>query len=320
VVGGGPGGLAAGVYGASEGLGTAIVEREAPGGQAGQSSRIENYLGFPVGLSGADLARRAVTQARRFGVEIISPREVIGIERADPNRIVRLSDGSTLVAGAVILAGGVSYRFLDAPGASEMTGRGLYYGAAMTEALNCAGDHVIVVGGANSAGQAAVHFAKYAERVSILVRDPLGLEKAMSSYLVDQIAAIDNIEVRAGAEIVRVQGGDELERVEIRDRGTGAIEEVATRHVFVFIGAVPDTAWLDGVVARDERGFVLTGPDVGGRVALADGTDRDRFLTETSLPGVFAVGDVRSGSVKRVAAAVGEGSVTVAFVHQHLAR
>ncbi|MEO1065144.1 MAG: FAD-dependent oxidoreductase [Actinomycetota bacterium] len=319
VVGGGPAGLAAGVYGASEGLGTAIIEREAPGGQAGQSSRIENYLGFPVGLSGADLARRAVTQARRFGVEIISPQEVVGIERSDPYRVVRLADGSTLTAGAVILAGGVRYRLLDAPGAGELAGRGVYYGAAMTEAPGCEGDHVVVIGGANSAGQAAVHFSRYADHVTILVRDPIGLPKAMSSYLIDQIDAIDNISVRAGAVVTKVEGGEQVERVEIEDRTTGVTEAIDTHHVFVFIGAAADTGWLDDVVDRDERGYVLTGPDVGGRVARPDG-DRDRFLTETSMPGVFAVGDIRSGSIKRVAAAVGEGSVTVAFVHQHLAR
>ena len=319
IIGGGPGGLAAAVYGASEGLHTGLVERDSPGGQAGQSSRIENYLGFPSGLSGADLARRALAQARRFGTTIMSPVEVVRLEIADPYRVVHLGDGSTLSCNALIIATGVSYRRLDAPGIDALTGAGVYYGAAMTEGMSREGEDVLVVGGANSAGQAAVFFAAHAHNVTMLVRAG-SLRAAMSSYLVDQIEATPNIAVRNRTEVVEVKGHEHLERVTVRDLDTGVTDELSATAMFIFIGAEPHTDWLEGVVARDERGFVLTGSDVSQRrVHTQSGAERDRYMLETSVPGVFAVGDVRSRSVKRVASAVGEGSIAVQFVHQYLA-
>jgi thioredoxin reductase (NADPH) len=314
IVGGGPAGLAAAVYGASEGLRTVLVERDAPGGQAGQSSRIENYLGFPKGLSGSELASRAYTQARRFRAEVLATQEATALEVNGPARIVRLSDGSALSAHTVLVAAGVSYRRLDAPGVEALTGRGIYYGAALTEASNCAQQEVYVVGGANSAGQAAVYFSRFARRVTMLVRAD-SLAKSMSHYLIEQIAAIPNIAVRTGAEVVGAAGGDHLEQLTVRDaQGT---ETVPASHLFVFIGAQPRTEWLGDQVKRDDRGFVLAGPD-----AAANGSwplDRDPFLLETSVPGVFVAGDVRARSIKRVASAVGEGSMAVQFVHQYLA-
>jgi len=323
IVGGGPAGLAAAVYGATEGLETVMVEREAPGGQAGMSSRIENYLGFPVGLSGGDLARRAVAQATRFGVEILSPQRVTGLRAEDAYRILTLADGGELSAHAVIVATGVAYRRLEAPGVERLTGAGVYYGAAMTEALSCRDEEVYVVGGANSAGQAAMYFARYAGRVTILTRSPL--EKGMSHYLIEQIAQTPNIVVRVGAAVAEAHGEGNLTGLTIKDLASGATEEVPAAALFIFIGAEPFTDWLEGVVARDGRGFILAGPDLpkdehGRPVGWPRGLDREPFLLETSLPGVFVAGDVRHASVKRVASGVGEGAIAVSFVHQYLSQ
>ncbi len=317
IVGGGPAGLAAAVYGASEGMTTALVEREAPGGQAGQSSRIENYLGFPVGLSGADLARRATTQAQRFGAELLTAQSVAGIEARGSSRVVRLADGIELGAHAIVLATGVQYRRLDAPGVEELTGRGIYYGASRSEAVSCSGEQVIVVGGANSAGQAALFFAERAADVTVLCRgDDLG--KSMSSYLVERVEAASNIEVRLNSSVAGAQGAEGLETVTVRSSTDGTEETLPAAAMFVFIGAQPQTDWLGEAVARDERGFVFTGPDVGAVERPRWPLERDPLLLETSLPGVFAAGDVRHQSMKRVASAVGEGAMAVALVHQYV--
>jgi thioredoxin reductase (NADPH) len=315
IVGGGPAGLAAAVYGASEGLRTVMVEREAPGGQAGQSSRIENYLGFPAGLSGSDLARRATDQARRLGAELLTIHDAVGLQAEGAGRIVTLSGGSVLSANCVLVASGVSYRQLQATGFADYTGAGIYYGAAMTEARACAEQHVVVIGGANSAGQAAVYFAGYAARVSMLVRAD-SLAKSMSHYLIDQIAALENIEVRTSSQAISAEGVDgRLRQLRIRD-GDGAetLEDVDA--CFVFVGAAPRTDWLEGVVARDERGFILAGPDVREH---GWPLQRDPYVLETSVPGVFVAGDVRARSIKRVASAVGEGSMAVSLIHEYLA-
>ncbi len=319
IVGAGPAGLAAAVYGASEGLRTLMIEREAPGGQAGQSSRIENYLGFPVGLSGADLARRAVTQAARFGVEVLR-QEVTGVRVEGPYRIVKLADGAEVSCHALMIASGVSYRKLDAPGIERLTGCGVYYGAAMTEAMSCRDESVYVIGGANSAGQAAMYFSKYAGRVTILTRSPL--EKGMSHYLIEQIAQTPNIAVRTGAAVVEAAGGASLERITIANAETGERETMPATALFIFIGAAPRTEWLDGVIERDAQGFILTGPDLmkDGKRPKGWTADRDPFLLEASVPGIFVVGDVRKGSIKRVASGVGEGSIAVSFVHQYLSK
>ncbi|MEO0458011.1 MAG: FAD-dependent oxidoreductase [Cyanobacteria bacterium P01_A01_bin.114] len=317
IVGGGPAGLAAAVYGASEGLRTVMIEREAPGGQAGTSSRIENYLGFPVGLSGSDLARRAVTQAKRFGVEILTPQEATAIRIEDNYRILTLSDDSEISCHALILAMGVSWRRLTVPGVEQFTGAGVYYGAAQTEAAACKGEEVYVVGGANSAGQAAMYFSKYAHKVRMLVRGE-SLTKSMSQYLIDQIDETDNIEVLPFHSVIEAKGGDRLEKLLVKDSQTDEVKTFETNSLFIFIGATPSTEWLDGIVERDERGFICTGPDLSPDQVWP--LDRDRFLLETSVPGVFAVGDVRHGSVKRVASGVGEGSICVQFVHRHLAQ
>ncbi|MGC1309279.1 MAG: FAD-dependent oxidoreductase [Phormidesmis sp.] len=316
IVGGGPAGLAAAVYGASEGLRTVMIEREAPGGQAGTSSRIENYLGFPVGLSGDDLARRAVTQAKRFGVEILTPQAATNLRIEDDYRIITLTDGKEISCHALILALGVSWRRLKMPGIEQFTGSGVYYGAAKTEAPACKGEEVYVVGGANSAGQAAMYFSKYARKVNILVRGE-SLVKSMSQYLIDQIDGTDNIEVMPFHSVKEAQGGDRLEKILVEDSQAGELKTLSTNYLFIFIGATPSTDWLGNAVERDERGFVCTGPDIGEEVAWP--LERDRFLLETSIPGIFAVGDVRHGSVKRVASSVGEGSICVQFVHRHLA-
>jgi thioredoxin reductase (NADPH) len=312
IVGGGPAGLAAAVYGASEGLRTVVVEREAPGGQAGQSSRIENYLGFPTGLSGSDLAKRATDQARRLGAELLTIEEVVGVRAEGAGRLVELDSGRTLSANCVLVASGVSYRQLEAPGFAELTGAGIYYGAALTEAKSCTEQHVVVIGGANSAGQAAVYFANYATSVTMLVRSPL--EKSMSHYLIEQIEALPNVVVRTGAVATQAHAVDgHLQALSITSpEGEETIEADAC---FVFIGAVPRTDWLDGVVKRDERGFILAGPDVDG-----DGwpLERSPHLLESSVPGIFVAGDVRARSMKRVASAVGEGSMVVSFVHGYL--
>ncbi|MEO0349827.1 MAG: FAD-dependent oxidoreductase [Cyanobacteria bacterium P01_A01_bin.15] len=316
IIGGGPAGLAAAVYGASEGLRTVMVEREAPGGQAGTSSRIENYLGFPVGLSGSDLARRAVTQAKRFGVEILTPQEATAVRLEDDYRIITLSDGSEISCHALILAMGVAWRRLTVPGVEQFTGAGVYYGAAQTEAAACQDEDVYVVGGANSAGQAAMYFSKYARRVRMLVRGE-SLTKSMSQYLIDQIEDTDNIEVMPFHSVVEAKGGDRLEEILVKDSQTDEIKTFKTNSLFIFIGATPSTDWLDGVVQRDGRGFLYSGPDIPNGTPWP--LERDRFLLETNVPGIFAVGDVRHGSVKRVASGVGEGSICVQFVHRHLA-
>jgi thioredoxin reductase (NADPH) len=314
IVGGGPAGLAAAVYGASEGLRTVMVEREAPGGQAGQSSRIENYLGFPAGLSGSDLARRATDQARRLGAELLSVQDAVGLSVEGAGRLVSLSGGAQLSASCILVASGVSYRQMDAEGFAELTGAGIYYGAAMVEARACSDQHVFVIGGANSAGQAAVYFSKFAGHVTMLVRAD-SLAKSMSHYLIEQLAALPNVEVRTGAQAVGAEGeSGRLRRLRIRDAdGSETVQDADA--CFVFIGALPRTDWLDGVVARDARGFILAGPD-----AQQAGwpLKRDPYLLETTVPGVFVAGDVRARSIKRVASAVGEGSMAVSLIHQYL--
>jgi thioredoxin reductase (NADPH) len=315
IVGGGPAGLAAAVYGASEGLRTVMIEREAPGGQAGQSSRIENYLGFPAGLSGSDLARRATDQARRLGAELLTVQDAGALRVEGAGRVIELSGGGTLSSNCVLVASGVSYNHLDVPGFADFRGAGVYYGAAMTEARACSQQHVFVIGGANSAGQAAVYFSEFAAQVTMLVRAD-SLAKSMSNYLIEQIGALANVEVRTGAQAVGAEGADGRLRA-LRIRATGGEETVeAADACFVFIGAAPRTDWLDGVVARDERGFILAGAD-----ARAAGWPlrRDPYVLETSVPGVFVAGDVRARSIKRVASAVGEGSMAVSLIHEYLA-
>ncbi len=321
IIGGGPAGLAASVYGASEGLKTVMIEREAPGGQAGLSSRIENYLGFPSGLSGSVFARRAVDQARRFGVEIVSPQEASSLRADNPYRYVRLNDGTELSCHALILAMGVQWRKLGIPGEDRLQGAGIYYGAGSTEAVSCKDEDVYLVGGANSAGQAAMFFSKFASRVIMLVRGP-SLAATMSQYLIDQIAQTENIHVETGTQITEVHGGDHLEEITIACKTSGDTRRVPASALFIFIGAEPRTAWLDGAVERDERGFILTGQDLlhDGKRPKSWPLDRDPGLLETNVPGVFAVGDVRHGSVKRVASGVGEGSIAIQFVHQYLSK
>ena len=318
VVGGGPAGLGSAVYGASEGLRTVLVERQAAGGQAGQSSRIENSLGFPDGVSGSQLTDRARRQAVKFGAEMLTARDVVALEVQGSARVVRFGDGSTIAAHAVILATGVSYRSLTAPGCRELTGRGVFYGSANTEAPECAGTDVYIVGGANSAGQAAVFFSRHAKSVTLVVRGE-SLHSSMSHYLIQQLEAIDNVHVRTCTTVGQACGDEHLESIRL-DHADGTTEVVDTGHLFIFIGARPQTDWLDGVVQRDERGFVWTGPDL-----LTDGQrpsgwtlDRDPFYLESSVPGVFVAGDVRAQSVKRVASAVGEGAMAVTLVHRYL--
>lgn len=320
IVGGGPAGLAAAVYGASEGLHTVIIEREAPGGQAGMSSRIENYLGFPNGLSGGDLARRAVVQAQRFGVEILS-QEAIGIRTEGSYRIIKLADGNEISCHASMIATGVQWRRLEAPGVDRLQGAGIYYGGGATEAFSCKGEIVYVVGGANSAGQAAMNFAKYAERVVILVRGE-SLSATMSQYLIDQIKETPNIQLWTHASVAEAHGETHLEEISVLCSDTNKVERVPASAMFIFIGALPRTDWLADLVERDERGFILTGPDLLWDKNRAKGwtLERDPFLLETNVPGLFAVGDVRHGSVKRVASGVGEGSVAVQFIHQYLSK
>jgi thioredoxin reductase (NADPH) len=319
VIGAGPAGLGAAVYGASEGLRTVLVEREAIGGQAGQSSRIENYLGFPSGIAGGDLARRATTQARRFGAEMLLTSEVSSLEVCGSARVVRLADGGQLSAQAVLLTTGVAYRRLGAPGVDRFAGSGVYYGATSTEAQSCGDEDVYIVGGANSAGQAAVFFARTARTVTIVVRGPT-LEHSMSHYLIEQIAQLANVRVRTNSEVVEASGGDHLERLRIADRHAGTEEEIETSWLFVFIGAAPGTDWLGKEILRDDNGFVLTGPDlvVDGQLPAGWPLERQPYFLETSVPGVFAAGDVRGQSVKRVASAVGEGAMAVTLVHRYL--
>jgi thioredoxin reductase (NADPH) len=319
IVGGGPAGLAAAVYAASEGLRTVLVERKATGGQAGQSSRIENYLGFPDGVTGGQLTDRARRQAHKFGAEILTTRDVVGLEVAASSRSVRFADGGEVVSHAVLLSTGVAYRRLGVPGADALTGRGVFYGSAMTEAPACAGDDVFIVGGANSAGQAAVFLSRHARQVTLVVRAE-SLEKSMSYYLIRQIRDIPNVDVRLTTDVTAVQGGDHLEAITLCNSTTRTHETVQSGYLFVFIGAEPRTDWLDDVIERDRRGFVLTGPDllVGGNRPRGWELDRDPYFLEASVPGVFAAGDVRANSVKRVASAVGEGAMAIQLIHGYV--
>jgi thioredoxin reductase (NADPH) len=321
VVGGGPAGLGAAVYGASEGLKTVLIERTATGGQAGQSSRIENYLGFPDGVSGAQLTTRARMQASKFGAEVLTTREVVGLDVKGSARGVRFADGGSLDAHTVILATGVSYRQLAAPGLDELTGRGVYYGSALTEASACVGQDIYIVGGANSAGQAAVYLSQHAKSVTLLVRGS-SLERSMSYYLIQQIGRVENISVRTCTEVTAAHGDDHLEHLTLRDTANGGTETVDAQMLFVFIGAAPLTDWLDGVVVRDNRGFVVAGPDLAPAGDQPPGWDLERapYHLETSVPGVFVAGDARAESAKRVASAVGEGAMAVMLVHRYLER
>ncbi|HEV8168065.1 MAG TPA: FAD-dependent oxidoreductase, partial [Pyrinomonadaceae bacterium] len=320
IVGGGPAGLAAAVYGASEGLRTVMIEREAPGGQAGMSSRIENYLGFPSGLTGADLARRAVVQARRFGVEIISA-EATEVRVDGPYRFLKLANGAELSCHALLVATGVQWRKLDAPGVERLTGAGIYYGAAMTEAMSTKDEDVYVVGGANSAGQAAMHFSRYARRVVMLVRGS-SLASTMSQYLINQLKATPNIHIEYNTSVMEAHGDAHLEAISIHCATTNEVNKVPANSLFIMIGAAPNTDWLANIVERDERGFIYSGPQLTRDGKRPNGwkLDRDPGLLETNVPGIFVVGDVRHGSVKRVASGVGEGSVAISFVHQYLSK
>src|SRR4051812_21470558 len=319
VIGGGPAGLGSAVYGASEGLRTVLVERTATGGQAGQSSRIENYLGFPDGVSGAQLTERARRQAIKFGAELITTRDVVALEVNGSGRTVRFADGGSIDAHTVILATGVAYQQLTATGLEQLTGRGVYYGSALTEAANCTDQDVYIVGGANSAGQAAAYLSRGARSVTLLVRGR-SLESSMSYYLIQQLAGIKNVAVRTCTEVVEAHGEEHLEKLTLRNNATGEVETVDAGYLFVFIGAAPRTDWLDGVVVRDQRGFVVAGPDLATDGARPPGwfLDRPPFHLETSVPGVFAAGDVRAESAKRVASAVGEGAMAVMLVHRYL--
>jgi thioredoxin reductase (NADPH) len=320
IVGGGPAGLAAAVYGASEGLRTLVLEREAPGGQAGMSSSIENYLGFPIGLSGGDLARRAVAQSRRFGAEILNPVEVTGLRVQDAYRFVSLSDGSEVNSRSVLIATGISYRRLDVPGADRLAGIGVYYGAAVSEALSSLGQDVCIVGGGNSAGQAALYLAKYARSVTMLIRGD-SLASTLSRYLVELITATENIHIRLQTRVLEVSGSASLEEITIASDATGDTEVLRCPALYVFIGQDPHTEWITDVIQADPQGFVLSGSECVRDMVLPRGWSVDRlpFLLECNVPGVFVAGDVRHRSVKRVASAVGEGAMAVTFVHQHLA-
>ncbi len=319
IVGAGPAGLGAAVYGASEGLRTALIEMHATGGQAGTSSRIENYLGFPNGLSGADLAHRATAQAIRFGTEILSAQEVVEVKVNDPYRSVVLADGTELACRALLIATGVSVRKLDLPDVDRLSGAGIYYGAAMTEAAHYKDEHVCIVGGANSAGQGAMFFSRYAKQVTMLVRSS-SLEKGMSQYLVDQINSTENIEVKLNTIVTAVHGDRQLESITVSDRQTGESEEIAAKAMFLFIGAVPHSDMVASVVECNRSGFILTGTDLlrNGAHSHEWTLKRDPYMLETSVPGIFAVGDVRQGAVRRVATAVGQGAMAVGLVHQYL--
>ena len=320
IVGAGPAGLGAGVYGASEGLATLIIERSAPGGQAGQSSAIENYLGFPNGLSGADLTRRALTQAERFGAELLRPQEAVGLTLRDPYKVVKLADGSEVSCHALVIATGINYKRLAVPGIDKLTGAGVYYGAAITEAVSCRDNAVFVVGAGNSAGQAALYLSRFASQVTMLVRGE-SLAASMSQYLVDRIIDSENIRVRLCSQVAAVHGDINLESVTLLDTQTGKEDLLPARAMFIFIGAVPLTGWVNEVVECDEHGFIPTGPDLmrGGKRPKGWLLNRDPYWLETNVPGIFVAGDVRSESIKRVASAVGEGAMSVAFVHRYLA-
>jgi len=319
VIGGGPAGLAAALYGSSEGLRTLLIERDAPGGQAGSSSQIENYLGFPNGVSGADLARRATLQAKRFGAEIIAAQDVVELRRRDPYRIAVLADGSEVSAHAILIATGMQVRYLDAPGVADLTGAGVYYGAALSEASLYSRKHVYVVGGANSAGQGAMFFSRHARQVTMLVRGP-SLAASMSRYLIDRIEDTKNVDVLCNTVVASARGQGRLEGLTLADTGSGTTREVDADAMFIFIGSAPQTAMVAGVIERDAQGFILTGRDllVDGKWPKTWMANRDPFLFETSVPGVFAAGDARHGSGKRVASAVGEGSATVSMIHEYL--
>jgi thioredoxin reductase (NADPH) len=323
IIGGGPAGLAAAVYGASEGLSTLLIERQAPGGQAGMSSNIENYLGFPSGLTGSNLARRAVAQAIRFGAEILTPQEAVGIRVDGPYRIVKLRDGTEISSHVVIIACGVSYRNLDGvEGIEKLTGAGVYYGASMVDALSVKGEDIFMVGGANSAGQAAIHFAKYAKTVTLLVRGD-SLNKSMSRYLIHQINETPNVRILLNSKVTEVHGENRLEFITITNTQTRQLQTVPTSGLYIFIGAVPHTDAAVGLIERDANGFILTGQDLmqNGHMRPRGWTlDRPPFLLETNVPGIFAAGDVRHGSTKRVATGVGEGSIAVQLAHQYLTR
>jgi len=319
IIGAGPAGLGAAVYAASEGLRTVVIEKEATGGQAGTSSRIENYIGFPNGISGADLARRATTQAKRLGAEILTAQEVTGLRIEDPYRLVSLDDGTELSCHALLVATGVKVRELDVPGIGHLIGASVYYGAAVSEAVHYRDRDVFVIGGANSAGQGAMFLSRFARTVTILVRGD-SLKRSMSQYLIDQIDETPNIEVKANSEVTAVEGGDRLEAVTIRNNLTDSSETLPADAMFIFIGAVPHSDCVAGVVKRSEAGFILTGPDLleNGRRPRGWRPKRDPFLLETSVPGIFAAGDVRHGVVRRVASAVGQGAIAVSFIHKYL--
>ena len=321
IIGAGPAGLAAAVYGASEGLSTVMIEREAPGGQAGSSSRIENYLGFPSGLSGGDLARRAVAQARRFGTEILTPQHAKKIRLNGPYRVVTLSDGSEISCQALLVATGVSYRRLDIPGIARLTGAGVYYGAAATEAISCTNADAYIVGAGNSAGQAAMYLSRFAKSVTLLVRGS-SLTKTMSQYLIDQIAKTPNISSQFRSRVTEVKGNGRLDALTIASDETGEVKTVPAIALFIFIGAMPHTEAIAELIECDDRGFILSGPDLmtNGRRPRNWPLQRDPYLLETNVPGIFVAGDVRHGSIKRVASAVGEGSIAIELVHQYLNR
>jgi thioredoxin reductase (NADPH) len=320
IVGAGPAGLAAGVYGASEGLSTLMIERSAPGGQAGQSSSIENYLGFPNGLSGADLTRRALTQAERFGAELLRPQEVVGLSLREPYKVIKLADGNEVSCHALLIATGINYRRLEVPGIDQLTGAGVYYGAAITEAVSCRDNAVFVIGAGNSAGQAAMYLARFASQVTMLVRGE-SLAAGMSQYLVDRIIDAENIRVRLCTQIKALHGDVNLESVTLLDTKSGKEETVPARAMFIFIGAEPHTDWVGDVIVRDDYGFIPAGPDLlhDGKRPKGWKLDRDPYWLETNVPGVFVAGDVHQQSIKRVASAVGEGAMSVAFVHKYLA-
>lgn len=317
IVGAGPAGLACALYCSTEGLRTVLIEKEAAGGQAGLSSRIENYLGFPSGLSGADLARRGVAQVKRFGTEVLAPAEAVSLRVDGEYRVVKLSNGKELAAHSVVIAAGVQWRRLDVEGMDRLTGAGVYYGAATTEAASCKDEDVFVIGGANSAGQAAVHFAQYARKVTMLVRAD-SLEKSMSHYLSDRVKQISNVVVEPNCEVVKVDGDDRLRSITVRRHDTKTEEERPAGALFIFIGAEPHTEWMEGTLCRDSKGFLVTGANLVNEGKRPAGwmLKRDPYLLETSVPGVFAVGDVRDGAVRRVANSVGEGSIVLYFIRQ----
>ena len=320
VVGAGPAGLAAAVYGAADGLHTLLIEREAPGGQAGRSSRIENYLGFPVGLSGGDLARRAVAQAKRLGVEILTPQEVSGLRVEGPSRVVRLADGTEIASRTVLVASGISYRKLEIPGTDKLLGAGVHYYAPMSEAVSYKGGDVYIVGGANSAGQAAMYFSKFARQVTMVVRGE-ALSTTMSQYLEDQIKATKNITVLTNSNVVAASGTDHCETLTIRDGKTGTEKSVPATALLIYAGALPHTEWLASVVERDELGYIISGQHLMHDKQRPKGwtADRDPFYLETSMPGIFVAGDVRHRSAKGVTSGVGEGAMSVKLIHEYLA-